>query len=502
MFFLRKNVCFFVKKKYINYVKLFYFFTYYLLMENIKQTFASIVVLWSLFIFQWTHAANEVQEQCFEDLKINMQEIVYFGDGRDDVSSMSYSDLESKFSRNYKNMSSFGIDLDEALFELRIYTFGQQTGYIHPPYSPYPIYEKTDKWDEAAKEYIVAEEYVTLPTGEKQFLSCSFMQIEAQDLMKVTSENYLWDGDIISVIQVNGEDYKVWYNENESFDPEGNPLVTWRRLFVYPKATQNDYFNKYDVLDQFPTNVVENLKDMYLLDANGEIYQFADGEWRPEWEWANAMLDGSSRLYVNDEDGQVIEYLWDEDLAPVEKEGLDQIFALNSYYQAIENKFPEFSEKMAIRWVVHYDTLKEVLATGDDDDFAYVWETVLDPRAITVYALEKKNGTLQEEDAFYEDELSNIDKIESNILSIINASSTGETDTTQTGMIDDDDEDYSSSSEDPFALRKNMEARNIIMQTLEDAQKNRNAEIIALVAFLLFVVVTFVIFQHVQNWKK
>jgi hypothetical protein len=88
------------------------------------------------------------------------------------------------------------------------------------------------------------------------------MQISSSDLMKVKSTDYLYDGDMVSLLKQE-DDYKAWYSENTSFNYDNKPFVNWYRLFIYPKATQNDYFNKYDIIDTFPhrdMNEMERLK--------------------------------------------------------------------------------------------------------------------------------------------------------------------------------------------------------------------------------------------------
>ncbi len=358
-----------------------------------------------LFIFLLSFSVNSfaqenVQEKCFNDLVQNVWKINVWWTWSKEINNLNYSDIN--FSKYYKNISSFGIDIDEPLFEMRLYSFWEQTGYIHPPYSPYPTYTESDKWEETAKEYIVAEEYIVNPEWEKIFLSCSFMKIESDNLMNVTSENYLYDGDIISVIQSNENDtYKVWYNENVSYDHYNNPFVTWKRLFIYPEETKNDYFNRYDILEAFPTNEVEDLLDLSFRDNKWEILHFKDDN----------MINWESRIYIMNTDWEYVNFLWSKYFAPIEKEWLNKVFPLNSYYQSIEDTFPEFWEKLSLRWILPYNTIKKLLATKDDTNFAHIWNTVLDTREITKYSLEKEEDSLEEEIEFYEKNLNNINNI-------------------------------------------------------------------------------------------
>ena len=370
-----------------------------------------------------TFADSSIQEKCFNNLVKNIEKLPNFQKPLETISKMDYSSLEKDFSKYYKNMSSFGVDLDTDLFEMRLYSFGEQTGYNHPPFSPYPISTKTEKWNNNAKEFILAEEYIRLPNNEKQFLSCSFMQIESWDLMKVTSENYLYDWDLLSVIQTNNDnDYKAWYNENISYNHDNNPFVTWKRLFIYPKETQNEYFNKYDILDNFPSKKIEDFNKLFpnIPDIPKIPDNAVDENGIPIILW-----DGAPRIYQTDENGKILNWIAPDALMPVKAEGFDEIFALNSYYQSIENTFPEFSKNLALRWVLHYDTMKKLFATKDNDNFAYLWNTVLDSRDITKYALKKKQDKLDKEEYFYEKYLNDIPNIEKNAQKLLNKSEKG-----------------------------------------------------------------------------
>lgn len=37
------------------------------------------------------------------------------------------------------------------------------------------------------------------------------------------------------------------------------PQASWKRLFIYPRATQNPYFSRYDVAESFPGNRSDSL---------------------------------------------------------------------------------------------------------------------------------------------------------------------------------------------------------------------------------------------------
>lgn len=152
-----------------------------------------------------------VREQCFTTLKENLKEASIFYEPLKNLNGKTYKEIEQEFSKNYKNLSSFGIDIDGGDFEMRLYSFGKQTGYVHPPNLPIPSSSKSDIWENPAKEYIVAEEYINDNDGNKHFLDCSFFQLSAQDLMVVTRDRYSYDGVMVSMTKnVPDGNYKAW----------------------------------------------------------------------------------------------------------------------------------------------------------------------------------------------------------------------------------------------------------------------------------------------------
>lgn len=328
-------------------------------------------------------ANEEIQKQCFEDLKVSVSATPAFSYVSEQIKNLTYEDVSAGFSKSYANISSFGIDLLSPDFDQRIYSFGRDTGYQHPPFSPFPTYTLSDKWETPAKEFIISEEYVrNTTTNERVFLSCSFLAIKTGSLKKVTAERYLYDGPLSSVLYTSPDSsYKVWYSKNKSHDHTGMEFVGWERMFVYPKATENQFFSRYSVADAFPARTTDDLRNIVskVSDLQGD----------------KTLLD-----------------------AP-ELKGYDTVFALNSYYQAIENSYPKFAEKLALRGVLQYNTVKELLATRGVSEFSALWDTVLDPTGITRYALAKNNGEIvkengdgtvekNEESAFYEGQLEKI----------------------------------------------------------------------------------------------
>ena len=59
-----------------------------------------------------------------------------------------------------------------------------------------------DLWIAPAKQNIFSEEYVIDEKGQRHFLGCAIFTISSDDLMNVTSENYLYDGELILRAQI------------------------------------------------------------------------------------------------------------------------------------------------------------------------------------------------------------------------------------------------------------------------------------------------------------
>ncbi|MCK5461170.1 hypothetical protein KAI58_04260 [Candidatus Gracilibacteria bacterium] len=366
-----------------------------------------LVLMCLIFPFFNVSAINKTYEEraaCFETLKSNMSEIGSFQEAYPDVLRLDYKRLEEKFSPYYKSLSSFGIDIDEPLFEMRLHSFGLRTGYQHPPFSPFPVYTKADKWEEKAKKNIIVEEYLINKMGKRQFLGCAFFTLEAADLMQVRSENYLYDGELISVLKNNSEEnYKAWYTQNVSFNHKGEIFADWKRLFIYPETTKNSYFNRYEIAESFPSNEVQNFRVL-----NPKTFNLGKG-----------MVDITTGVYLLDENGESVESLSHPVLSPIKREGKNELFGINSYYEAIENQFPLFAKHLALRGILKYETLKKILSYKDADELIHIWSMILDPRSITTYVLQKEAdkdyGSVKIFDEYLEDNFEHIE-LEANYI--------------------------------------------------------------------------------------
>lgn len=328
-------------------------------------------------------ASDQVtREQCFATLKENLVEAGTFTDPLVELSKMTYADIEPNFSQNYKNLASFGIELDKPNLEMRVYSFGRQTGYVHPPKMPFPSSYKSDMWIGPTKQFIVSEEYSVDQSGNKQFISCSFFSIGAEDLLKVTRENYAYDGALISLTKTASDNsYKAWYSQNSSFDYDDKPFVSWTRLFIYPQATENSYFDKYSVADAFPANKVASFDVLkFLLKAKISLNDY----------------DGSGTItnvkyLVPDSEGKLVEMETPKELLPIQPEGLGKVFPLTTYYQAIESRFPEFATALSLRGTLKYETYKRIITDPNlDPEIKKIVDTIKDPRQISLYSIDKE----------------------------------------------------------------------------------------------------------------
>jgi hypothetical protein len=303
------------------------------------------------------YAETSPQEACYSALKENAVSIPAFSEALQSINALSYSDVEGKFSRYYKDMSSFGIDLDQPLFQSRFYFFGQDTGYRHPPVSPFPSSLQTESWDTNGKEFIIMEEYLTNPEGKNIFISCAFMRISSQDLMKVTNDRYAYDGSMSSIIRTTPT-YKAWYNQNDSYDFNGRPFVSWDRLFIYPKATKNDYFDKYSVIDAVPHNTADDFASVWKdTDNSGSLDDQSD---------ENIIVKTVGRR------GQIVSMAGAprELNIPVTNAHTSQ-FLFYDVFQSIENLYPEFSKHIALRGVLSFLTFKKIVSENDPVKMAY-----------------------------------------------------------------------------------------------------------------------------------
>ena len=313
------------------------------------------------------------QEQCFLTLKDNLAEAGIFAEPLAQLGSRSYAEVAPLFGEKKNMLSSFDVTIDQPILGIRLYSFGNQTGYTHPPKSVLPISTKSDTWGDPVKEYVLAEEYVTDPQGQEHFLNCVFLHIESDAPMSVTQDKYAYDGVAISIVKsAADESYKAWYNQAPGFDFEGNHFVTWKRLIVYPMSTQNTYFNRYDVMDAYPANKLESF----------EALGFFLGK---EVSFKNAETGMPEAVYVSTEGGAEAEL--PAELLPPVNVGINFAYRLASYYQAIEAQFPEFATLLSVRGAMKYSSYKELVTKTDITEDEQQFTTLLfgDTRDLDAY---------------------------------------------------------------------------------------------------------------------
>lgn len=292
-----------------------------------------------------TQPSASAQEQCFDTLKDNLREAGIFAEPLAELESRSYTDIAALFGEKKKMLSSFDVTVDEPVLGIRLYSFGDQTGYTHPPKTVLPIFTKSDTWGGPVKEYVLAEEYVTDPLGQERFLNCVFLHIDSETPMGVTQEKYAYDGTAISIVKTAPDgSYKVWYNQAPGFDFEDNHFVTWKRMIVYPQSTQNSYFNRFDVIDTYPAN---KLDDFTVLDFfNGKSVTYI----LPETGFPEATYtEGEAEVVLPPE------------LLPPPTFGVNFSYRLASHYQAIEAQFPDFAALLSVHGAMKYTAYKELV---------------------------------------------------------------------------------------------------------------------------------------------
>lgn len=306
-----------------------------------------------------SQASVSVQEQCFLTLKDNLSEAGIFAEPLAEFGDRSYSEIAPLFGEKKNMLSSFDVTIDEPSLGIRLYSFGQQTGYTHPPKSVLPVYTKSDTWGDPVKEYVLAEEYVTDAQGQEHFLDCVFLHIDSEVPTDVTQDKYAYDGTAVSIVKTAADgSYKAWYNQAPGFDFEDNHFVTWKRMIVYPESTQNTYFNRFDVIDVYPANKLESFDVLEFF--LGKDVSFTAGE-----------TGVPEATYADVEGGAAVELPSELLLPPTF--GINFSYRLASYYQAIEAKFPEFAALLSMQGAIKYRSYQELVTktsiSKDEQEF-------------------------------------------------------------------------------------------------------------------------------------
>lgn len=307
---------------------------------------------------------TSVQAQCFDTLRENMFESEFLIVPATTLASISYTEIEADFSAEYGSLSSFDMTTDQQQFSSRIYSFGEQTGYVHPPVSAFPSYTDSDTWSEPAREYVIGEEYVTDQNGVKHFISCYFLNIGSDDPLSATEDRYAFDTPGISILKTGPSgSYYAWYGENDSYDYNTAPFVTWRKMFVYPQATENDFFSKYAVAQAYPANPVTDFSVLeFFAQDLVKVADYDAATGKPVVRYFDGYNpDANYEQEIDESTPDPIELFPDPAVLPVAPEGINLIFPLAQYYQAIEALYPDFAATLSLRGTLKFKTYVEII---------------------------------------------------------------------------------------------------------------------------------------------
>lgn len=381
--------------------KIIFYYIRIIMKNSIKLLFTILLAASIVSISFWEDILNnaEKRQECFNILKQNLDESKLFVNEFESIKNLTYEQLDKDFSKYYKDMSSFGLELRQPKFLHRVYTFWQQTAYKHPPFSNFPTYTNSDKWDEAAKENIITELFVKNDKDETIFLGCAFMKIRAIDLMSFKWENYLYDWQPFSYL-IEKDNYKSWYFTNDVFDFNEDIMWTIERLFIWPKSTVNSYFNRYEITDSIESIKIKEYKDIY---------------WPEPVEWESDI--SNAKIWAYDQNWNL--KILNQD--STEKKPTD-IFESFTYFQATQDKFPEFAKHIAMRWILDFDLFKKSLIkynaqeTTEEEkkQLSKYIEIVLDYRDYNKYVKNKaewNNSIVIEDYDNFEENMNNIESI-------------------------------------------------------------------------------------------
>ena len=227
--------------------------------------------------------------------------------------------------------------------------------------------------------------------------------------MTVKADKYWYDGTILSVVaNDDANQNKIWYNYNTAYDFDFKPLANFERLFVFPKSTQNQYFDKYDIIDAFPGG---------KTDLKNFIFE---------------MNESPGKGINYDSVGNITAlYGFPSFLTVPEFTGKNKDFVLYDFYQEIENVFPDFAKHLSLRGALSFETTKKILEDSSNPRYAEIINTTIHPFDFVKYAKAKELGkTSIFEDAtaaFYEEQLQNIDNLEQHAQTILTPEITEDT---------------------------------------------------------------------------
>jgi hypothetical protein len=303
----------------------------------------------------------EASQECYDFLQRYLGELPGLESVYQGVKNMPYKQFQSRLSPGFKMAEFEGVALSSPDFRIRAYSFGARTNFVPPRTSPFPATFLSDSWEKPIKQYVLVEELLQTPAGE-QFLSCGMWSLETADFEGFTNQKYWYDGVLQGYLEV-GDGAKILYTENLIYDTNGSPFGRWKKLFVFPASTVQEYFDRYSVAESLPIQPVERIADalMALQEVDSRAVTVLDG--------AGAVLDS---------------HLGDRVYRP---EGYGD-FYLDSYYAAIASRFPLFASHLSLRGVFSYDLYARLAAepqTKAHAFFAHIWNLFVDDRTLTLY---------------------------------------------------------------------------------------------------------------------
>jgi hypothetical protein len=353
-----------------------------------------IGIVWHTTVFLLFDPIVSVQaaqnpSSCYDQLKTEMEQVPYLQEAYNTIKDSSYNAIVFRDYTQYSNLyfPEFGFNDNNNAgypnFRIRIYGFGRDTGYNHPPTPRIPA--TTEPWH--AREYVLMEEYIRPSANEEHFLSCGIIKMEALDrktLMDITENNVQFEETTSSLLKTDPTDqHRTWYSEGEGYD-ESCPIVKWRRFFVVPKWTQNSYFSRYDFLDVFPHTAVDNFSTLTFYDSiKKEIAQSTCDNLGYQ---TRAFLFPTVRAQQGEASTPTITY-----------EGNNKYFPLYTTYEAMEQKFPEVSKYVKIRGIYDFSTIQKMVGEQDPVKRDAIVQSVPTLGELSEYYREKSTGNRTED---------------------------------------------------------------------------------------------------------
>jgi len=346
-----------------------------------------IGIVWSTTIFLLSGPILSVQaaqdpSSCYDQLKTEMKEVPYLQEAYNMIKNRNYNAIPfgdyTQYSNLYFPELAPNSNSGYPNFKIRIYGFGEDTGYNHPPRPQIPA--TTELWH--ANEYVLMEEYIRPSANEEHFLSCGIIKMEGlggNTLMQITENKVQFEDTKSSLLKTDPTDqHRTWYSEGVGYDTSC-PIVKWRRFFVVPKWTQNSYFSRYDFLDVFPHTAVDNFSTLTFDDAITK--EVAQSTCDTLGDQTRALLFPTVRAQQEESSAPEITY-----------EGNNRYFPLYTTYEAMAQKFPDLSNHVKVRGVYDFSTIQKMVGEPDPVKRDAIVQSVPTLGELSEYYREKSAG--------------------------------------------------------------------------------------------------------------